>query len=130
MPSLRYIRIRMNKIIIYYKKGCSKCKAAMDILEGESCEIEVREYLKKKPSKKELKVLLAKLGISAFELVRKKEPLFIKKFLNKKFSEAEWLQIVFEHPELMERPIIIDGYKAIIGRPPELIIDLLNRKKK
>ncbi len=120
----------MSKIVIYHNARCSKSREALGILEDNNCEIEVREYLKKTPTKKELKDLLAKLGCKAFDLVRKKEPLFVKKFLNKKFSEQEWIQILFEHPVLIERPIIIDGYKAIIGRPPEIIIDLLKRKKK
>ncbi len=120
----------MNKIVIYHNPRCSKSREALGILEENNCEIEIREYLKRSPTKKELKELLAKLGCKAFDIVRKKEPLFIKNFLNKKFSEQEWIQILFEHPILIERPIIIDGYKAVIGRPPELVIDLLKRKKK
>ena len=67
--------------------------------------------------------------MKAFDIVRQKEALFIKNFKGKKFTNDEWIQILLENPTLIERPIVVDGYKAIIGRPPELVIDLVNRKK-
>jgi arsenate reductase (glutaredoxin) len=118
-----------KKIQILYNPRCSKCREALSFLEGENCEIEVKEYLKATLTKKELKDILSKLGLKAFDIVRQKEDLFIKKFRNKKFTNEEWIQLLLENPILIERPIVIDGYKAIIGRPPELVIDLINRKK-
>ncbi|HWY37800.1 MAG TPA: arsenate reductase (glutaredoxin) [Bacteroidia bacterium] len=118
-----------RRITIFYNPRCSKCREAMDVLEGSNCEIEIVEYLKEIPTKKELKDLLAKLGLKPFDLVRTKESIFEKKFRNKKFTDAEWLQIIIENPILLERPILVDGYKAIIGRPVERVIELLNRKK-
>lgn len=118
-----------HKVQILYNPRCSKCREALSFLEGESCEIEIIEYLKDIPTKKELKAILAKLGLKAVDIVRKKEDLFLKKFQNKKFTNEEWIQILLENPILIERPIVIDGYKAIVGRPPELVIDLLHRKK-
>jgi len=100
----------------------------MNILEGGNCEIKVIEYLKNVPTKKELKDILMRLGLKPVDLIRQKEELFQKKFLGKNFSDEEWLQILIENPVLMERPIIVDGYKAIIGRPASSIIDLLARK--
>ena len=119
----------MKKIQILYNPRCSKCREALSFLEAENCEIEVKEYLKKTLTKKELKDILTKLGLKAFDIVRQKETLFIKNFKGKKFTNDEWIQILLENPTLIERPIVIDGYKAIIGRPPELVIDLVNRKK-
>ena len=116
-------------MIIYYNALCSKCREAVELLESNNCDFIIREYLKQPPTKKELKDLLAKLGCKPFDIVRQKEELFRKKFLDKKFTDNEWIQILTEHPELIERPIIIDGYKAIIGRPPEKIIELIKRKK-
>ena len=118
----------VKKIQILYNPRCSKCREALSLLEGESCEIEIVEYLKEKITKKELKSILAKLGLKAVDIVRKKEALYLKKFKDKKFTNEEWIQILLENPILIERPIVIDGYKAIIGRPPELVVDLLNRK--
>lgn len=119
----------MSKVIIWHNARCSKSREAFELLEKESCEFEVKDYLKEKITKKELKELLAKLGLKAFDIVRQKEELFVKKFRNKKFTNEEWIQILLENPTLIERPIVIDGYKAIIGRPPELVVDLINRKK-
>lgn len=116
-------------MIIYHNPRCSKSREAMDVLTKNKCEFEVREYLKQPPTKKELKELLAKIGCKPFDLVRKKEELFLKKFNNKKFTDAEWIQILTEHPILIERPIVIDGYKAVIGRPVELVVELIKRKK-
>lgn len=118
----------MKKIQILYNPRCSKCREALSLLEGENCEIEIVEYLKDNITKKELKNILAKLGLKAVDIVRKKEELYLKKFHNKKFTNEEWIQILLENPILIERPIVIDGYKAIIGRPPELVVDLINRK--
>jgi arsenate reductase (glutaredoxin) len=117
-----------KKIQILYNPRCSKCREALSLLEGESCEIEIVEYLKESLTKKELKNMLAKLGLKAVDLVRKKEGLYLKKFKDKKFTNEEWIQILLENPILIERPIVIDGYTAIIGRPPELVVELLNRK--
>lgn len=119
----------MKAITIYHNTRCSKSREALEILTKNKCEFEVREYLKTPPTKKELKDLLAKLGCKPIDIVRKKEELFVKKFSNKKFTDAEWIQILTEHPELIERPIVIDGYKAVIGRPPELVLELIKRKK-
>jgi len=119
----------MKKVTVLYNPRCSKCREALSLLEGENCEIELKEYLKESLTKKELKEILSKLGLKAFDIVRQKEELFIKKFKNKKFTNEEWIQLLLENPILIERPIVIDGYKAIIGRPPELVVDLLHRKK-
>ena len=119
----------MKKIQLLYNPRCSKCREALSLLEGENCEIEIKQYLKAPLTKKELKDILTKLGLKAFDIVRQKETLFIKQFKGKKFTNEEWIQILLENPNLIERPIVIDGYKAIVGRPPELVIDLVNRKK-
>lgn len=114
---------------MFYNPKCSKCQEAKGILEDASCEIEYIEYLKKFPTKKELQQLLMKLGLKPIDIIRQKEELFQKKFAGKNFTDAEWIQILTENPMLLERPIIVDGYKAIIGRPAEKIIELINREK-
>ena len=118
----------MSKVTILYNPRCSKCRQALSLLEGENCEIEIVDYLKNVPTKKELKTILSKLGLKAIDIVRKKEAIYLTKFKNKNFTNEEWIQLLIENPILIERPIVIDGYKAIIGRPPELVIDLLERK--
>lgn len=118
----------MKKVQILHNPRCGKSREALKMLQDENCDIEIIEYLKKIPTKKELKHILDKLGLKAIDIVRKKEDVFLKKFKNKTFTNDEWIQILTEYPILIERPIVIDGYKAVIGRPPELVIDLVNRK--
>ncbi|MBP6755697.1 MAG: arsenate reductase (glutaredoxin) [Bacteroidia bacterium] len=117
----------MKKVTILHNNRCSKSRLALKVLQDENCEIEIIDYIKNTPSKKGLKIILDKLGLSAIEIVRKKEPIFLEKFKGKTFTNSEWIQLLTEHPILIERPIVIDGYKAVIGRPTELVIDLLKR---
>jgi arsenate reductase len=119
-----------NKLVVYSKNVCSKSQCALEWLQEHGYEYEIREYLEENPTKKELKELLAKLDMKPLDLFRQKEELFIKKFKGKKFTDEEWLQILVENPSLIERPIVVDGYKAIIARPAELLEDFLKRKKK
>jgi arsenate reductase len=115
-------------MIIYYNPKCSKCREALDLLEGAKCEVEIRNYLKDPPTKKELKELLKKLGIKAFDLVRTKEQFYKDNYEGKKLTNNQWIEILTNHPELIERPIVVDGEKAIIGRPPVLVLDLVKGK--
>lgn len=116
-----------KKIKIFYNPDCSKCREAMDLLEEGSCEIEVVEYLKNVPSREEIKEVLSKLGLKPLDLIRQKEAVFQEKFSAKNLSDEEWITALIENPELIERPILIDGNRAIIGRPPSLVVDLLKR---
>lgn len=115
----------MKKVTLYYNPRCAKCREALCLLEEKGIEPEIKEYLKTPPSENELKDVLKKLGIKPIELIRTKEPLYIEKYKGKKYSDAEWVQILCNNPVLIERPIAIEGNKAIIGRPPEKIRSLI-----
>lgn len=93
----------------------------MELIEKKTKDFQIVEYLKTPPSEKEIKDILKKLGMKAEEIIRKKEPLFIEKFKDKKFTEEQWIKVLAKNPILIERPIIIKGNKAVIGRPPENI---------
>ena len=80
--------------------------------------------MKTPPTEKELKDVLKKLGMKAEEIIRKKEELFQKKYLTKKFSDADWIKMLIKNPILIERPIVVIGNKAIIARPPEKVNEL------
>lgn len=95
------------------------------MLEEQGIEPEIIEYLKTPPTEKELKEVLKKLGLKATEILRRKEPLFIEKYKGKDFSNDEWIRIMCKNPVLIERPIAIKDNKAVVGRPPELVIDLI-----
>lgn len=115
----------MKKVTLYYNPRCSKCREALCVLEEKGIEPEIIEYLKTPPTEKQLNDILKKLGLKAEELLRKKEPLFIEKYKNKKLSNAEWIKVMCKNPVLIERPIAIEGNKAVIGRPAERIIEIL-----
>lgn len=117
-------------MLIYYNAECGKCKEAKQLLETNRCSFEIREYLKNPPSIAELKELVKLLNCPVKDIIRTKEPLFIEQFEGKALSELEWLNILSENPILIERPTIIDGRRAIIGRLPTLVLDLLVAKPK
>ena len=112
---------------IYHNTRCSKSREACSILSEKGIKSEIIEYLKTPPSQKEIKELLKMLGMKAEEIVRKGEPLFKEKFAAKKLTEEQWIKILSENPILIERPIIVKGDKAIIGRPPEKVLELISK---
>jgi arsenate reductase len=81
--------------------------------------------LKDIPTKDELKSILKKLGIPAEALIRKSEQQYKDEFKGKQFSETEWIQIMVENPKLIERPIVVKGDRAVLGRPPENVKELI-----
>lgn len=115
----------MKKVTLYYNPRCAKCREALCMLEEKGIEAEIIEYLKTPPTEKELKEVVQKLKIKPFDLIRTKEPLFAEKYKGKKYSDAEWISIMCKNPVLIERPIAIEGGKAVVGRPPEKIFTIL-----
>ena len=114
-----------KKVTLYYNPRCSKCREALCMLEDKGIEAEIIEYLNTPPTEKELKDVLKKLGLKAMDIIRTKEPLFIEKYKGKKFTDAQWIKVLVKNPILIERPIAIEGNKAVVGRPPEKIFTIL-----
>jgi arsenate reductase len=112
-------------IRIYHNALCSKSRSACALLQERGLEAEVVNYLETPPSREELKALLAMLGLPAEALVRKGEAVFQAEYLGKVLGEEEWLDALLAHPILMERPIAVSGGRAVIGRPPERVLELL-----
>jgi len=110
---------------IYYNPRCSKCRETYNLIKAKGKEAEIVDYLNNPPSVETLKDIINVLGIKPEELVRKKEKLFIENYKGKSFSDSQWLDILSQNPQLIERPIVIEGKKAIIGRPPEKVLELL-----
>lgn len=109
---------------IYHNPRCSKSRQTLELIQQAGQQIEIIDYLNQPPSEKELTTIIKLLGINAEDLVRKNEDLYKEKFKGKKITQQEWVKILIEHPKLIERPIIIKGDKAIIGRPPEKVLEL------
>lgn len=103
-------------ITIYHNPRCQKSRTALQHIESVDENIKVVEYLKTPPTVKELKEVLELLKLKPIDIVRKKEPLFISDYKEGSYTDAQWLKILVEHPILIERPIVIQGNKAIIAR--------------
>lgn len=110
---------------IYHNPRCSKSRQTLELIQQAGQQIEIIDYLNQPPSEKELTTIIKLLGINAEDLVRKNEDVYKEKFKDKKITQQEWVKILIEHPKLIERPIVIEGNKAIIGRPPEKVLELL-----
>ena len=112
-------------ITIYHNPRCRKSRDSHNLLTEQGLDFETVEYLKTPLTEKDLAQLLKKLGISARDLVRTGEPIYKERFKGKDLSEREWISAMIEFPKLIERPIVVKGNKAVIGRPIEKVIELL-----
>jgi arsenate reductase (glutaredoxin) len=111
---------------LYHNPRCSKSREALTLLQTQGCTPEVVLYLDTPPTAKQLKELLANLGISARQLLRKTEDAYKElNLVNEKLSEAALINAMIANPKLIERPIFINGDKAVIGRPPETVLSIL-----
>lgn len=115
----------MSDYILYHKTTCSTSRNALQLLKEHGIEPEIRLYMKEPPTQKELAELMKKLGCQPIDMVRTKEKLYKENYADKKLTKKEWLKILAENPILIERPILIKGDKAVIGRPVERVLELL-----
>ena len=116
----------MTDLTLYHNPRCSKSRGALELLEARGLAPTVVRYLETPPTAVELKALLGKLNISARQLLRSGEDEY--KTLNladASLSEAQLIEAMVQHPKLIERPILIAGDKAVIGRPPEKVLEIL-----
>jgi arsenate reductase len=112
-------------IKIYHNNRCSKSRSGLEILEKSGKDFEVVKYLEDVPSQKELTNILKLLKIKPIDLVRKNESIWKENFKGKDLSDEEVVLAMIENPKLIERPIVINGNKAVIGRPAEKIIEII-----
>jgi len=112
-------------LTIYHNPRCSKSRHALALLGEAGEQPEVVEYLKTPPTRAELKALLKKLALMPAQIVRTGEDLYKKKYQGRDLSDEQWLDVLVENPVLMERPIVVKGERAIVGRPPEKVLEIL-----
>ncbi|WP_190808555.1 arsenate reductase (glutaredoxin) [Flagellimonas sp. S3867] len=112
-------------IKIYHNPRCSKSRQGLEYLEKTGENFEVVRYLENVPTKEELEDIISYLGIAPEELIRKNEAVWKEKYKGKTLSHEDIVNAMIENPKLIERPIIIKGKKAVIGRPAENIDALL-----
>ncbi len=117
----------MEKLLVYHNPGCSKSRGAVDILQERDVDFEVVEYLKSPPDESTLQGFLDLLPDEPSELVRKD-----KHFKELGLNEADYqtraqvVALLLEHPKLMQRPVVIRGRNAVIARPSDKVLELLD----
>lgn len=110
---------------IYHNPRCRKSRETLELIREHGKEPAIKLYLEEPLKQKELKELVALLGIKPEALVRKTEAIYKAEFKGKTLTDAAWIKAMITHPKLMERPIVVKGKKAVLGRPPENVLKLL-----
>ena len=114
-------------VTIYHNPKCSKSRQTLELLEKQGITLDIIEYLKSPPTAEQLQVILAQLGLVPRDLIRKKEDIYAECELdNPSLTDVELVNFMIKHPILIERPIILANGKAVIGRPPEQVLEILS----
>ncbi|RLA65427.1 MAG: arsenate reductase (glutaredoxin) [Epsilonproteobacteria bacterium] len=112
--------------LYYHNPKCSKSRQGLELLEKNGINYEIKEYLKEPITQKEIKELSKQLNLKPLDFIRKKEQIYKDLDLgNKNLTMDQWCKIIAENPKLLERPILTNGKKAIIGRPTKSLLELL-----
>ncbi len=116
----------MNPTKLFHNNRCSKSRGALELLSARGVEPEVVHYLDTPPSPAELRELLRKLGIGVRGLLRTGEPEYAALGLDDpSLDDDALIAAMSEHPRLIERPVFVNGDRAVIGRPPERVLEIL-----
>lgn len=110
---------------IYHNPRCMKSRQTLALLEKNGVNPDIILYLEKPPTKTALKKILKMLALKPEQLLRKGEAIYKENYKGKELTDAEWIDAMIEHPKLIERPIVVSGDKAVIGRPPDNVLDLI-----
>ena len=114
------------RLVIYHNPSCSKSRETLQILENNNLIPTVIEYLDQPPSPQELKKIIEMLNVSARDLLRTSEQIYADaKLDNDALSENEIIAAICEQPALLQRPIVVSGERAVIGRPPARVLDII-----
>lgn len=115
----------MADFTIYHNPKCSKSRATLALLQQNSVEPQIIDYLQQPPTKAELKAIVAKLGIKPEALLRKGEDIYKLKYAGRVLTDSQWIDAMVSDPILIERPIVVSGKRAVLGRPPENVLELV-----
>lgn len=116
----------MSEYTIYHNPRCSKSRNTLALLQENGIEPDVVLYLETCPDADEINGLLGKLGIAAAQLVRKGEDAYKECGLGAGSSDGELVAAMASHPKLIERPVVVRGERAVLGRPPENVLELID----
>lgn len=112
-------------IEIYHNPRCGKSREGLKILENSKKDFKIKKYMEEPMSIETLQEVLQLLKIKPIELIRQNESIWKENFKGQTLSDKRLVELMVEHPKLMERPIVVNGNKAVVGRPPSKIIDIL-----
>ncbi|WP_347174487.1 arsenate reductase (glutaredoxin) [Polaribacter uvawellassae] len=112
-------------IKIYHNARCSKSRQGLELLENSGKKFEIIKYLENIPTNEELTSIIEKLQIKPIDLVRKNEAIWKEQFKGKELSDKELISAMIQYPKLIERPIVVNNNKAVIGRPIENITTII-----
>lgn len=116
----------MAELIIYHNPRCSKSRQTLELINQKGADVEIIDYQKTPPTIEQLQNILFSLNLKAQDIMRKKEAEYQQSGLdNLSLSENEQLKRMIANPKVIERPIVVKGNQAIIGRPPENVLALL-----
>jgi len=118
----------MSKIVIYQKPTCTTCRQVYNALKESGVDFDAVDYYTDPIPKTKLKELLRKMGIKAADLLRSKEPVYkTLKLAERDLTDNEIVELMVEHPDLIQRPIVEKGSRAILARPAERLKEILGR---
>ena len=112
-------------ITIYHNPRCRKSREGLTVLEESGQAFEIVKYLDQPLSKTDLEEIISKLGIKPIDLIRKNEAIWKSDYKGKDLSDDAIISAMVEHHKLIERPIVVNGQKAVIGRPAENILNII-----
>ena len=116
-----------DKPVIYHNPRCSKSRETLQLLEERDCDPEIIEYLDEPPTAEELQAIVSMLGITARELLRTTEQVYKDADLDDdSLSDEEIIEAICEYPALLQRPIVVYRDRAVIGRPPSKVLDIID----
>lgn len=115
----------MTECTIYHNPKCTKSRATLALLKDRGIEPRIVEYLKNPPTRAELESIVAGLGIKPEQLVRKGEDVYKSRYAGLTLTDAQWIDAMIAEPILIERPIVVCGGRAALGRPPENALQVL-----
>ncbi len=114
-----------GEIVIWHNPRCSKSREALKLLEAEGVEPKIFRYLDEKPTKEQIEEVLRMTGLRARDIMRTKEAIYKELGLKDVDDEQKLVEAMAEHPRLIERPIVVKDGKAVLGRPPEKVLELV-----
>lgn len=114
-------------VTIYHNPRCSKSRQTLALIQEKGIKPEIIEYLNQPPSKSQIKNILALLDMQPRDLIRKKEPEYLENRLDDPgLSKDQLIDAMIKYPKIIERPIVLNGEKAALGRPPENVLEILS----